>query len=250
MARRGALDIASADILKALDATSKRVFSRTDLAEILAEKRGNWRLAARTGLGEFMQFLERKGLKEVALEFLHPGIRPVTRYLWKDPSPYELGQSLKERAYLSHGTAVFLNALTEQLPKTIYVNHEQSEKPTPPRGAFVQQNVDRAFASKQRQTQAIASYNDEWRFVLINGKQTGQLEVRPIAFESTTLRVTSVERTLIDIVVRPAYAGGVYQVLDAYRGAKDRVSTQAEGKISGADGIRHALVARHLPLAR
>jgi hypothetical protein len=29
---------------------------------------------------------------------------------------------------------------------------------------------------------------------------------------------------LIDIAVRPAYSGGVYQVLEAYRGAKDRLS--------------------------
>jgi hypothetical protein len=36
--------------------------------------------------------------------------------------------------------------------------------------------------------------------------------------------VTGLERTLIDIVVRPAYAGGVYQVLEAYKSAKDRLS--------------------------
>lgn len=32
------------------------------------------------------------------------------------------------------------------------------------------------------------------------------------------------ERTLIDIAVRPAYAGGVYQALAAYRGAFGKVS--------------------------
>jgi hypothetical protein len=38
------------------------------------------------------------------------------------------------------------------------------------------------------------------------------------------LDVTTIERTLIDITVRPAYAGGVYQVLEAYRSARDKVS--------------------------
>lgn len=38
------------------------------------------------------------------------------------------------------------------------------------------------------------------------------------------MQVASLERTLIDIAVRPTYAGGVYQVLDAYRGAQERVS--------------------------
>ena len=42
--------------------------------------------------------------------------------------------------------------------------------------------------------------------------------------DGETLDVTRLERTLIDIAVRPAYGGGVYQVLEAYRSAKDRVS--------------------------
>ncbi len=36
--------------------------------------------------------------------------------------------------------------------------------------------------------------------------------------------MTRLERTLIDIAVRPDYAGGIYQVLEAYKAAKDRVS--------------------------
>ena len=38
------------------------------------------------------------------------------------------------------------------------------------------------------------------------------------------LQVTSLERTLIDIVVRPVYAGGIYQVVQAFASAKDHVS--------------------------
>jgi len=38
------------------------------------------------------------------------------------------------------------------------------------------------------------------------------------------LDVTGLERTLIDIVVRPEYSGGPYQVLEAYRLAKSRMS--------------------------
>ena len=45
-----------------------------------------------------------------------------------------------------------------------------------------------------------------------------------LEYSGVKLRVTGLERTLIDIVVRPSYAGGLFQVLDAYRGAKDRVS--------------------------
>ncbi len=33
--------------------------------------------------------------------------------------------------------------------------------------------------------------------------------------------VTGLERTLVDIVVRPSYAGGAFQILEAYRQAKE-----------------------------
>jgi predicted transcriptional regulator of viral defense system len=223
MPRIGRIDIAGPDILKVFEAAPKRVYNLKELTQILDTNRTEWRLAVRTTVADFVSFLERKGLKKVVIEFIHPGIRPITRYIWKDASPYEIGQSLKERAYLSHGTAVFLNALTDQLPKTIYVNQEQSDKGGSD-GQLLQNNMDRAFASKQRETQAVGKYNDEWQFVIINGKHTRRFGVTEIAFEGSTIRVTGIERTLIDIVVRPAYAGGVFQVLNAYRGAKDRVS--------------------------
>ena len=61
--------------------------------------------------------------------------------------------------------------------------------------------------------------------MLISGKNTGRLEVVPLPTTTgETLDVTGLERTLIDITVRPAYAGGVYQVLEAFKSAKDHVS--------------------------
>jgi predicted transcriptional regulator of viral defense system len=42
--------------------------------------------------------------------------------------------------------------------------------------------------------------------------------------EGEKLRVTNIERTLIDVTVRPFYAGGVFEVLKAFKLAKDRVS--------------------------
>ncbi len=222
MPRLGRMDIAGSDIVRVFDTAPQRVYSLAQINRVLEDHKADWRLAIRATATNFIAFLERKGLKTIEIKFQHPGIRPITRYVWKDASPYEIGNSLKERAYLSHATAVFLNGLTDQLPTTIYVNQEQREK-APSDSELVQKNIDRAFASKPRQTKAVARY-DDWQFVIMNGKHTGQLGVLPIDYEGSTLRVTGIERTLIDIAVRPIYAGGVFQVLDAYRGAKDRVS--------------------------
>ena len=60
---------------------------------------------------------------------------------------------------------------------------------------------------------------------IINGKNTNRLAVeKTVGPSSEQLEATDLERTLIDIVVRPAYAGGIYQVLEAYRAAKERAS--------------------------
>jgi predicted transcriptional regulator of viral defense system len=161
-------------------------------------------------------------LKEVRLRAEnYPEAKEIVRYVWGKASPYALALSLKRNAYLCHGTAVFLHSLTEQLPKTIYVNSEQSEKPRG--GSLTQEGIQRAFAAKQRQSNFFIQYEDS-KFVLINGKHTGRLEIGPMVVDGETLEVTKLERTLIDIAVRPAYGGGVYQVLEAYRSAKDRLS--------------------------
>lgn len=68
-------------------------------------------------------------------------------------------------------------------------------------------------------------HHNETEFRILNGKYTGRLEVGTISVNpKEDVAVTKVERTLIDIAVRPAYAGGVYQVLESFRGAQERIS--------------------------
>jgi hypothetical protein len=61
-----------------------------------------------------------------------------------------------------------------------------------------------------------------------NGKYTGRLGVGPVAGPSgELLDTTNVERTLVDISVRPAYAGGIEHVFRAFQAARELVSTPA-----------------------
>jgi len=151
----------------------------------------------------------------------HSSASNAVRYIWKQASPYEIALSLKRNAYLCHVTAVFLHGLTEQIPSRIFVNSEQSPKQSS--GTLTQEGIHRAFASKQRESNFVFRF-DNSEAVLIWGKNTGQLEVRPLDYSGVKLPVTNLERTLIDIVVRPNYSGGVFQVLEAYRRAQTRVS--------------------------
>jgi predicted transcriptional regulator of viral defense system len=146
----------------------------------------------------------------------------VMRYVWKDASPFALGLSLGRGSYLSHGSAVLLHGLTQQISKTIYVNKEQSPKPTPT-GSLSQEAIDRAFRNQPRASRYQFRF-DGHTATLLSGKNTGRLEVTQIDENGERLDVTKLERTLIDIAVRPVYAGGVFEVLKAYEAARDRAS--------------------------
>jgi predicted transcriptional regulator of viral defense system len=208
-------------IMKFFERSDQKVFSRSDLATILTENRDSWRLPLRLTIDRFLDFISENGhLKRIALS---PAKYPeIVRYAWGECSPYQIGLSLRPRAYLCHATALFLHGLTDQLPKSVYVNAEQSPKPVA--GSLSQEAINRAFSGEQRKSNYIFPY-DSLRFVLLSGKNTGRLEVGTLRGPSgEELEVTKLERTLIDITVRPAYAGGVFQVLEAYRAARARMS--------------------------
>lgn len=143
------------------------------------------------------------------------------RYIWDEASPYEMALSLRKGSYLSHASAVFLHGLTQQIPRTIYVNKEQTPKPASA-GHLTQAGIDRAFRNTPRTSNYVFLHEDT-RIVLLSGKHTGDKEVSEIPGpDEKSFRATKLERTLIDIAVRPAYAGGVFDVLGAFRSAVAR----------------------------
>ena len=216
------MTIAKPDIVQLLNSKKeKTVYTDRELATILEENRSFWRLTTRTTTNEFIDFLISKagmGVVELKSEY-----REAVRYSWGEPSRFELGLSLRKTPYLSHGTAVFLQGLNEQVPATIYVNQEQSPKPKTG-SSLTQDGITRAFSNQQRTSNYIYAWRD-YRFLIVSGKSTGRLGVEALKGPGgEDLDVTNIERTLIDITVRPSYAGGVYQVLEAYRSARERLS--------------------------
>ncbi|MGB7512449.1 MAG: type IV toxin-antitoxin system AbiEi family antitoxin, partial [Pelodictyon phaeoclathratiforme] len=127
------------------------------------------------------------------------------------------------KAYLSHYTALYLHQLTEQLPKTIYVTFEQSPKEIE-RTILKQKDIEQAFSKPQRSSNNVAIYEGV-SIYLLNGKYTGNEGVMTMEHpKEGTLIVTNLERTLIDIAVRPAYSGGIGEVLKAYENARENIS--------------------------
>lgn len=225
------LTMARDEIVKVFNDLPQKVFKRREIAQLFLANHENWRLAQSTSLSEFVDhLLNSRKLNRVELAFPD---RTETRYTWGKVPLQAVLLTLKPNCHFSHFTAAQLHDLTEQDPRTFYLNHEQPAKPSP-EGGLVQERINAAFRRKPRTTRNVAVVKDvgrkNVRVCLLNGKRTGyqgveEREVRlPNYDRPVRLRVTDVERTLIDIAVRPFYAGGVGEVVKAYRRAAERAS--------------------------
>ena len=197
------------------------IYSKTDIGKIFQQGRHSWRIAESVTVAQFIKYLIAKiSLVPVDLQF--PS-RKEKRYIYGETTPFHLALSIKKDAYLSHYTSMYLHSLTDQIPKMIYVNKEQTPKQKS-QNEMTQDGIDLAFKRPQRISKYMAEYN-EYKICLLNGKNTNNLGV----YENTDLfdqplLLTDIERTLIDICVRPEYAGGYSEVLNAFQNAHDRVS--------------------------
>ncbi|MFI5094394.1 MAG: hypothetical protein ACHQIK_13220 [Candidatus Acidiferrales bacterium] len=220
-----ALSLIAADF----EACPAQAYSYSHLAELQSANSRKWQLPPRMGARTFIQLLlEETKLSKLTLR--SPDYDPLVRYAWGNHvSPLAIALSIKKSAYLSHGTALRVHGLGGH-ERRIFVNTEQSDKETGD-SDLTQEAIHRAFQNQPRQSRLV--YNmSKLQITVINGKNTGDLEVEEtIGPAGENLRVTSLERTLIDIVVRPIYSGGVQAVLNAYRLARERASTSKMANI-------------------
>ncbi len=145
------------------------------------------------------------------------------KYVFKTIFKYKTPISIRKSSYLSHYIALFLHGLTENVPKSVYTNQEQSKKEKSSNNSLEQNRIDAAFSKPMRKTNHMAKFSD-FNAYLINGKHTDRLGVINIEIENRILSITDIERTLLDCTIRPGYCGGVEEVLEGYKTAKDDLS--------------------------
>jgi predicted transcriptional regulator of viral defense system len=224
--RQTKIEIALPAITAYFDNLPEKIFKLKELTGHFTNNRENWGLAQATTSKKFIEFLIENGkLKRSDFPFPY---RHETRFYWGDIPLYELLLTLQKNCYFSHHSAMYLNELTNGIPKTIYLNHEQPARAQS--GLLAQKSIDAAFRNKPRISNNAITY-DELNICMINGMNTNQ---RGVISKTVThmqkkcnVRLTDIERTLIDITVRPIYSGGIDAVKLAYSLAKDRVSVKA-----------------------
>lgn len=202
-------------------------FSFPEIAVFVEENKPDWSLPNKTSVNEVLKFLtEQQILKELSIKLPH---RSTTRYIWGSPSVYEIALSLNKNSYITHFSALLLHGLTGNVTKSIYTNVEQANKwsSSYDDDEMEQKDIDLAFSRPMRKTNQIAIFEldgTKYQVYMLNGKNHGHLGIKNYSFNNIELSATDVERTLVDIVVRPNYAGGVEEVLDAFIAAKGQFS--------------------------
>ena len=200
-----------------------KIYSRRDIEEIFVNSLGLLYFPRNIWGDDFFGHLIKKlGLKEVVLTSPNYNKKYV-RYAWREIPLYHLSLSLRPRSYLSHHSAMLLNGLTAVPSKIIYVNSEQSPK-IRRETSLEQGSIDLAFKSKPRTSKYIFTYKN-WQICCLSGLNTNNLGVEEIETgQGEKSHVTNIERTLIDIAVRPFYAGGTSEVQRSYIKAKGKTS--------------------------
>ena len=219
--RQTRFQIAKKDIIALFEEYGKTIFSYKDISKVLDENRKFWRLPVSLTTNAFIGLLtDHTKLKRYEFDFPR---EKILRFVWGEISAFSLALDLKKDSYFTHYTALFWHNLTDQVPKTIYVNYEQSKKNVKD-AELAQDRIDRAFSNRPRISSNIAAFGD-YKICLLNGKFTNRTGVTEIVSpENDKITVTDIERTLLDIVVRPSYSGGIHEVLNAYRKASEKVS--------------------------
>jgi hypothetical protein len=146
MANKSRFNTTKKAIVALFETRVQRVYRERELAQLVAANRSTWRLGLGTGIAEFLQLMqEATPLQAVKIQL--DGAEK-TLYAWGQVTAFELAAGLVPRAYLSHYTALYLHELTEQIPKQIFVNQEQSSKAAVAI-SLTQADLDAAFARPQ-----------------------------------------------------------------------------------------------------
>lgn len=221
------------DEIKGKSISLGNVLNRSSIIQILSELKEEEKIPKETSNYNFIKYMVNilDMFDEVVIFDERKG-STVTRYVAKyiTVSPYEIALSLLSKSFLSHYSALYVHDITINNPKDIYINKEQSKKPNKKEHKQITQGrIDYAFSKKMRATTLVYNFQYKGEFFrvhMLNSKHTQNTGVsvkRPINF-SKKIRVTNLERTLIDVVVRPQYSGGVKEILDSYIRAKKHLN--------------------------
>lgn len=224
MGRKNQLDSCFSIIEDFFDKSGIKSFTENKFREIFSKNRYKWNVPSNKYSKQVLVYLtNRKVLSENIFSDVSNENKLI--YSWKTQDEFTIISGLKSDSYFTHYSALYLHQLSLQIPKTVYLNFEhKSVMSSNGDGNFLtQESIDNAFKGSQRKSSLSYSYLEK-KIILTNGKHTNKLGVIKRINSEQCFEYTDIERTLLDISVRPVYAGGVFEVLEAYKLAKGKVN--------------------------
>lgn len=134
---------------------------------------------------------------------------------------FDVASARSRNSYFSYYSALYIHGLTLQIPKQIYLTLERNSY-VDHKNILQQGSIDNVFSKPPRITSNKRNYKN-FDINFINGQHQNNIGV--VSFREK-YAVSDLERTLIDISVRPFYSGGVTQVLEAFGNARERLDLQ------------------------
>ncbi|MBT0554884.1 type IV toxin-antitoxin system AbiEi family antitoxin domain-containing protein [Riemerella anatipestifer] len=133
---------------------------------------------------------------------------------------YDIASTRSRKAFFSFHTALSIHNLILNQPKQIYLT---LERPTFVKSLsnLEQSTIDEVFSKPAKTTNNKRTYTI-YSITLINGQHQNNIGIIPFR----NYKVSDIERTLIDICVRPFYSGGVSQVLSIFNEVKSTMDTE------------------------
>lgn len=221
--RKESFDRASLQIVDFFNASKQQAYTTNDIQKIFESQREQWKIAQYRNYKHFITFLNNNRILilDTQNHEFHNSEKQILRK--KSCTPFDVGLTVKKDGYLCNYSAMQVHQLTLQIPKTVYISEDKYEPYYEKSNIELEQeSVDKAFSKPQRVSkESYKSEYDGFRYVYLQKKHNS------INIGITTingLAVTDLERTLIDIAVRPAYSGGAFQILEAFNKVKGKLN--------------------------
>ncbi|MBX2924404.1 MAG: hypothetical protein KF746_19535 [Chitinophagaceae bacterium] len=141
-------------------------------------------------------------------------------YYTQPPDIFETACILRNGSLISHGSAAFLHGLSDY-SRNIYISVPQKSIKEIGEATILQENIEAAFKKKQRTSNDRWIYGDHC-FIYHTCSEISSDHLTKIH----GLPLTTLEKTLVDMAVRPTYSGGAIAILNAYRRAMPSASIE------------------------
>jgi hypothetical protein len=177
MGRKHSLDAFQDTINDFFNNADAWAFTEFRLYDIIDRSRLKWGLSHDKGGKYIIDYLKKRNLLFTNL-FRDKTNKEKEIYSWKTQEDFTVISGLKSDSFFCYYSALYLHGLTQQIPKTFYLNAEHSSDSSGRSDGpdITQEAIDGAFANEQRKSSISYSLNEK-KIIITNGKRTGKLGV-------------------------------------------------------------------------